>query len=49
MIRFAAYDRQLAPRRDDQLNSINWLMLMAQRPLGERAVSMLGGSSASSP
>ena len=38
---FAAYDKQWGRRGDDQFNSINWLMLMAQRPLGERADFLL--------
>ena len=32
---FLAYDRQGGPRGDSQLNSINWWMGMASRPLGK--------------
>ena len=37
----AAYDWQSGPRGDDQFNSVNWLMVMASRPLGDRADFML--------
>lgn len=32
---YLAYDRQSGPRGDDQVNSLNWAMLMASRPTGK--------------
>ncbi|HEU4365892.1 MAG TPA: hypothetical protein VFT13_10575 [Candidatus Krumholzibacteria bacterium] len=39
---FLAYDKQWGPRGNDQLNSINWLMIMASRPLGAGALMFRG-------
>lgn len=33
---FLSYDYQSGRRGDDQINSTNWLMLMASRPVGEK-------------
>jgi hypothetical protein len=39
---FLAYDDQSGPRGDDQLNSINWLMLMATRRGDDSELSLRG-------
>lgn len=37
---FLTYDNQNGPRGDDQVNSLNWYMLMATRPLGKGELTL---------
>lgn len=39
---FATYDHQSGPRGDDQVNSINWLMLMASRANADNELLLRG-------
>src|SRR4051812_13791469 len=39
---FLAYDHQSGPRGDSQVNSINWLMLMATRRTGDNELTFRG-------
>lgn len=39
---FVAYDHQSGSRDDDQINSINWLMLMATKRSGENELTLRG-------
>jgi hypothetical protein len=39
---FLSYDNQSGPRGDSQINSTNWFMLMARRPVGKDELTLRG-------
>src|SRR5437867_2353318 len=45
-VAFGMYDKQFSRRGDDQVNSVNWAMLMAMRSLGGGSLQLRGMFSA---